>query len=793
MKNKKSKLITLMLATMLGAATYGGALIGGNVTAGAVAVETEKRYSITDIFSSSNASMAAGESDATKLTFSFSKEGNVTYRRRDLAFRWLNTEGAEQFFNMKFTLDSNFEKVEFVIESNSAWATSEGKTTNTIKLTNEADGVKVQVNEQTAQTVENATAELTLALAASTEYGEFGVTLNGTSIGKLENVGENYAEYASSTATTPIAPLVIKTTPKKDNGNFVKTSIVFSELNGQSFALTDGKITDNAEPVLVVNEDISGFVLGTGFSLDYVAIDVLDEAVLIDSKYYQYDPDDKDEAELEYKKLEKSTSTTKGTFFAETVYNAGTTETPDLKSVYETIFEANDTLKENKMEFVSIKFILKDEAYNTNGVEYSLSNYATETVKPAGVTAGSAQDIEYIKLDRNTEGAYYTFLTATEVSDGVWENVKAANYDEIVAAYQAEVEEAAKGVLSGASDKSDVYLPKLNGLIADNNGYKNLKFVVSYQTSTSTTPTSGASVAYDKIKLRVSTSGDYEFKIVVTDKAGNPMKYANEKGELVEVTTSNVWDIEEIPSFTFHINNASIKVEDDSSTTRKESQTLNKTYAVPSFGILGATSYDSKYFLYKVNFELTGKDVESALSAITYEKIAETAATLTRGEETDEEFYLLAYKTALAEQLGIAVTDFADSDFVQIKEYNSAITKDDAEWEVYNKYEWNATAKSFNTVEEGRFLVLGIFTDKEVSSQKAAAYKLVLVEDPEDVIKGETEWLKNNIASVILFGVAAVMLVLIVILLLIKPSDETLEDVDATAEKKEKTDEKEKK
>ena len=66
-----------------------------------------------------------------------------------------------------------------------------------------------------------------------------------------------------------------------------------------------------------------------------------------------------------------------------------------------------------------------------------------------------------------------------------------------------------------------------------------------------------------------------------------------------------------------------------------------------------------------------------------------------------------------------------------------------------------------------------------------------------DVIEGENNWLKNNVVSVVLFSIAGVMLILIIILLLIKPSDETLEDVDAavvkTKAKKEKKDKNEKK
>jgi maltodextrin utilization protein YvdJ len=69
---------------------------------------------------------------------------------------------------------------------------------------------------------------------------------------------------------------------------------------------------------------------------------------------------------------------------------------------------------------------------------------------------------------------------------------------------------------------------------------------------------------------------------------------------------------------------------------------------------------------------------------------------------------------------------------------------------------------------------------------RVAAYKVLEVKDKVDEIKGTNDWFKNNKVSVILFAVAGVMLILIIVLLLIKPSDEQLEDVVAN-----KTDKKE--
>ena len=765
MKNQRSKFITFMLAAMLGATALGGALLSDNVTASAATTATT--CTITDMFSTTSATAAADSTDNTKLAFTYKGEGSVAYRRRNLALKWFDTTGAEQFMTMKFTLDANFKEVSFVIEANSAWAVKDGKTVNTVKFFKDGSAVKVQVNEQTAVDVTNPTDELTLSLGNGSAYGEFDVKLNGGSIGKFENIGVNYAKYVGT--GTKIAPLTIKATPAEGS---TETKVIVSELNGQSLALTDGKITDNANPVLVVNDEIGGFVLGTGFNVDYVAIDVVDSSVSTPTMtYYQYNPEDAEKTKLDYQTLTTSTSSTTGTFFMETTYDANWKtagqdgHVADLRSVYD---------ENNNTEFVSIKFELKDDALKgaDQGAIYDLAWYAMERVKPAGVTAGGAQDIDYIKLDRNTDGAYYTFITAEETADG-WVNTKSADYDTIVEGYQKVVEEAAKGILAGSSNEADVNFPELTGLIKDNNGYKNLKFTICYRSSNSSA-TATNPLAYNALKLRASKSGDYEFKILATDKANNAMKYALD-GELVPVTSANIWDIEEIPSFSFHINNSGLKIDDStSSSSRKESVTLDKTFTLGSFTVLGAASTNSEYALYKV----TGNVSESTLYSITFEAIAEKASEVERNAgETDKAYYKRIYETLIG----------ASGALEEIEVYNDKIDEDDSEaWaKSDNKFNWNKDSKSFTAAEEGNYVIIGVFTDKEISSQKAAAYKVVLVEGPEDIIRGETEWLKNNIASVILFGIAAVMLIIFVILLLVKPSDEQLEDLDKKAEEKE--------
>ena len=125
--------------------------------------------------------------------------------------------------------------------------------------------------------------------------------------------------------------------------------------------------------------------------------------------------------------------------------------------------------------------------------------------------------------------------------------------------------------------------------------------------------------------------------------------------------------------------------------------------------------------------------------------------------------------------------------FSEIKEYDDRITEENAkdEWEAYNKYNWSVSSQSFTAAEEGIYVIIADYWEEELPVQRATAYKIVVVDSKIDSIKGTTlSWVKNNLVSVILFGVAGLMLIAIIVLLLIKPSDETMEDIDEKAAKK---------
>ena len=123
---------------------------------------------------------------------------------------------------------------------------------------------------------------------------------------------------------------------------------------------------------------------------------------------------------------------------------------------------------------------------------------------------------------------------------------------------------------------------------------------------------------------------------------------------------------------------------------------------------------------------------------------------LKNGDQISLEENSTAYAAALANEIGLTSQEDINkikACFEEVKEYDSRITEDNApdEWEAYNKYEWSVASQSFKTVEEGAFLILADYWESELaSSQRATAYKVVIVESEADVIKGENDWRRRD-------------------------------------------------
>ena len=809
MNKKKLTAISLMLATTAVSVAVGGALLGGGIKAAA------ESYSLTDVFSASSATvtttdLTVGEETKKATAFKMSDEGSVTLKR-NLAYKWYekqaeSKQGQVNYFTFKFAFESlDFETVTFTMDSKSAWATSDDKATNSIRFAKKNDSVVAYVfagdsiSEDEEQALKDSAVvlpltatgkeEITLTLEDNTvggsayTDGEFGVLVSvagqtAQNIGTLVNVGANYAEYTYNDTL----PLKIKADLGENTAEGIADKnliIVCKELNKQSFVgvSEDNKIEDTTAPVVVVNEQVDGFLLGTAFALDYTVIDVLKDSNLSKTlEYYQYNPSikAKNEDETANEAFEKYATLSTSTYFFPTSY------VPEGQTQATTVYKANGS------EFVSVKITVGDATFNGTEKDkavYDLAWYANQS----RVNADLSDNLLYIPVDRNEDGAKYNekFVTTATV-EGEKQTVLVDGFDAMqeVKDFKDALAKAAKDVYAGSN--SYIYFPSFKWLIDDNNGYRNLKFTISYRAPGSDSETTSSSLSYNALKLSVSQEGKYEFKIFANDKAGNTMKCYLD-GEEVSVTSSNVWDIDGIPSFSFEIENKGLKVEDSSSSSgRQESEVLDKTFSLDSFTVVGASDLNEDYALYKIDLEKCSSVAISDLSAITYEALAEELNGYDFSKVTDGNYmsvYLNAYAKLLATRVGVTTETLLNSGFFEkIGEAGDRINSE----EKYEKYEWSASSKSFATVEEGQFIILADFWEGGIPAQRATAYMVVNVESEEAVIKGETNWLKNNVASVILFSIAGVMLILIIILLLVKPSDETLEDVDAKVEKKDK-------
>lgn len=782
MKKQNKKLITLMLA----------GLCAVSLSTAVASVTTEAKegkastYAITDVFATS------GSSGTEESTVAFTL-GDEQYARikRDLAFKWYEGKNDARYLTVKFAFkELNFTSVTFQVESSSSVATEKEKTVNAVKFTVEEGKVYATVihgegedkKEGTkTETAITAGSEVTLALTEGSKFDSFGVKVNDAAIGEFINVGANYADYTLD----KMHPLEIIAETEGEN----KAVVLLNEINGQLFNnVTDSKITDTAAPVLVVNEDVNGFQYGTAFSLSYEKVDVLQASGLTESKkYYCYNPADE--------KTNYDSTLTTSTYFMDTVYYTNGTEySKEAKEGY----QATSVLVAEGREYVSVQITLGDDTYDdSKGAEdkivyakkmYDLSWYAANSAVVEKKFGEAATD--YIVIDTNDEGATYSYITTDEATKTNL-YTDAAALEAETKAYQALLDEEAKDTYAGSN--SDFKLPAVDWLIKDNGGYRGLKFTISYKTPTSTSAKTASSLSYNNLEISATEEGLYEFKIFANDKAGNTMKYYLD-GELVSVSTSNVWDIEEIPSFTFEIENLGIKVEEaTSANSRKAEKILNETYTLSGLTVIGATNQQSNYALYRLDTEGYNGPVitKAALTGVKYEDIRSGAEALLDKVGTEEyptffDLYLDIYAGKVATTIN-GDKAAVKACFKVINPFNANITENDPEWEEYNKYNWNASSKSFKTVEEGEYLILADFWEKELPMQRASAYKVVLVETEEDVAKGESKvwaWVRNNKVSVILFGVAAVMLILIIVLLLVKPSEETLDDVDKEVEKK---------
>lgn len=861
MKKQNKKLITLLLAGALCcSAAFGIANLQTVKTfaddTNTETTATEATFELTKLFTTG--SLVKGKKQAT-LQLANNEEAGY---KNAVALKWFDGSKDQttdkytaKYFTLKFAFaDANFDEITLSMDTASSVASEKGKATNKIIFKNNntdataegklvltvsvlADGEDKTKAVKIADSLEVSLGEvLTLSLTESEacKYSDqFEVVFSGANVAKahglFKNVGANYAAYSTEDEKEKY-PLQFSATTKEtaastqEKREYEKTQIQLHELNGQKFDdVKEGdKVEDTAAPILVVNQEVKGFMLGSSFSWsnseksnivpEYMVIDVVKASLSSTEtviEYYQYNPDDE---EIEYATLNSSK------YFAKTVY--------ELNGKRTSVFEQN-----NGEEFVSIRFTLSDDVYKKDGVnenkkpqEYYLTWYADEeALREQDAPTDPVTKQEYIVLNLKEEGAKFAMGSGANEAYVIADDADKVNkylhkddqgnpsytteyagseLEKFVNAYNELLAGKASKIFAG--NAAEMQFPTLEGLFYDDNGYRNLAFTICYKTKNSGSSVGGSNLAYSGLKLSANTASVYEVKFFATDKADNKMKFYLDE-ELVEVTSSNIWDIDAIPTFTYEVKSQGLKIQNEDTQkaiNRTTTKALNETYTFSGITVVGAAEdQKSEFALYKLDLgawnNLNLKT--NALTSVTYYEIRkhiEDNNLLAKVGKKDAEgniqyktyfdLYLDVYVTFLAEDLS-RDKDTIKACFIRIEKYNARITEDDREWDLYNKYEFQKNSNSsFKIADDGGVYIMfaDYYDDLKPTFSRVSAYKVIRAVEKADVIKGETQWLKDNLVSVILFSIAAVMLILIIILLLIKPSDETLEDVDEKAKGK---------
>lgn len=744
-------------------------------------------YSPSQIFSAGTGGSVtnsdADENGDNWAQFTLNAKGSVHYRR-DLALKWyegyhvdedeseeegeaeataLEEEfvgtanlGVRKYFTVTFSFaEINFTKFTLTFESAEENVSKKGVSSNALVFYYKADKLTVAVKNAAAFAAEedddwepadealytlNAEDDFAIAFSESAEYdcanGEFAVCINGEFVGKFTNIGGNYLEYLSSASSTPRVPMTFTADELKEGAENQK--VLMKELNGQSFKLVNGQVKDNAAPALVLNEEIYAYTLGKRWSLTYEMIDVCRTSVTVTRRFAMLKAPDDDGL---YTKPEKDD------------YEQLTTNT---------VFMPTTDLNEKEEQYVSIYFDLDDGTTLTDEEKEARRIYLTwYCADGATATLGSGeQEFDYILVNRKTGGPHYIGLEADEASK---ENLPVGDFEERVDFYQEEVLKASEDLSAGSG--SYFYMPSLRGLIGSNyTDYRNLRFNVYYKKQglePGNTASGATSLRYNALRFEVDQEGEYLFKVFASDASSNSMAYYLD-GQLVTLTSTNVWQIEEIPSFHFNVTYKGATIEDP------DEQSLgyvDSTYTITSFDVHALSGYEREYSLYR----LDTSDLGTATALPAYSDFVADAKT-----------YVEQFRSSL----------------IEIKTYNSNVTEDDTDrWNrTDNRYHWNPdTSLSFIPQEAGFYIVELVVTEAYRPGHTVSAYQIIDVRNRLQTPPDPTYWLENNVTSVVLFSVSALLFIVIVILMVVKPSEKNLEEVDLKTLKGGKKDKKNKK
>ena len=107
--------------------------------------------------------------------------------------------------------------------------------------------------------------------------------------------------------------------------------------------------------------------------------------------------------------------------------------------------------------------------------------------------------------------------------------------------------------------------------------------------------------------------------------------------------------------------------------------------------------------------------------------------------------------------------------WVLINEYDESL-EDGAEGND-NDYEWSPDSSLSFVPQEMGFYKVEVEVDDKAKNELVTSYKVINVTSQADVIPGTSNWLRENVLSVVFLCIGALCLIAIVVILLIKPKD----------------------
>ncbi len=267
---------------------------------------------------------------------------------------------------------------------------------------------------------------------------------------------------------------------------------------------------------------------------------------------------------------------------------------------------------------------------------------------------------------------------------------------------------------------TEIELPSMKDLVSDNiTSYEDLSFTLYYATPTSTTFSTNTSA----MKLTLNSDGDYTFFVAFKDKDGN----GYEKKDFIEEKDGEVDEIKagmEKYVFTIHVvDNAPIDI---------------TPATVQGKGFKG-TSYTASKF--KVNADGC---------TVVYELFYNPSLTATE----DSEGWVAIPKASNITDTSYE-NDGYDYDDIQAIGYNGELT--------------------FTPDKIGSYKIVCTATSK-VTARDAVGSTLIRIESAPKVVKVDNHWLQNNVWSVVFLSIGTLCLIGIVVLLCIKPKEETDND-----------------